>query len=1180
MSIRRRVADKQHRWLSQVDLSGVVLSEPVLAEAAPAGFRKLEKRELAQFYKAREVWNLPRGMVQGDVDAQWIDFVLDQLLRLGSKYWQVGAAIESRYVVTLSQQRETLRPTRVLRDGTIATLLFVRVPRAQSLETPWNTGGSWKASPTTKVERLLRETGVEVGLVTNGEAWRLIVASPSETASWVTWTAQTWADSPSTLAAFMDLLGEARFFAGPRSGTILELVRSSRKRQADVADQLGAQVREALEVFVREIDRLDAATGGVLLHGYADDEVFEAAAALLMRMVFLLKAEESGLLPHGSVAYDRSYGVLYLLTRLEREHRLAPEKLDHSTEAYAQLLGTFRLVHDGSPDSDINVAAYAGDLFDSNKYPLLEGRARNGAWVDARLAPLPVKDAVVRAMLRRLKYARGDNGAVQWVSYRTLEIEQLGHMYEGLLECSVRRAPKDRRVMLLAATSKSAMPEMPEPLNAGDTDSLALEIARHSGRSEAAVRRALGDTEAPREAMASVPDALLRLDGLVRCGGAYVGFGLGRREQGAHYTPPHLTEPIVRDSIETVLPAAERAAPARLLALAICDPAMGSGAFLVQVVRVLGDWLADAWDALSARTDAPLAAPLGSEAVGQPDEVLMPATREERVLLARRFVAERCVYGVDRSALAVEMAKLSLWLVTAANDRPFSFLDHALVRGDSLLGLERDQLLTLSTGRSVSEQPLLAYAFRERLEKAIAVRHGIEAIPVANASAVRGKKTRLAEANAFLREAMVVGTSLLRAHLSPRGRSANGSTDDLIDGELRSCLHWALAFPEVFFGRQGFDVVLGNPPWGSKLSSMEKRWIDIGFSIVGDYESAYAFFERSCALVRPSGHVALVLPNTVLRNDSAGRLRAHIAKTLDLSRVVDLSEGEVFRGASVRCCVIHVNRTLPTEDPVMWFRATANTEDLRAIPMKFIPKKRLIGSGAWTNLSAQTEDSDVIVSSASRPCLGEFFEAKQGYIPYRKSTLIARFGEVEGTRICEDRAFHANEKLDADYVRELQGGDVRALDVTWSGTWVRYGRWVSSYIDPAYFSGPRVLVREIVGKAPYFVIAAQIDGEYVHNPSIIVLKPKKGMERIVPLVAVYLNSRVAGEWLRANGSKADKGLFPKVLVKDLRLLPFVPLSACSAELVDAARAIIERAPKAVDRSAIDELAERLLGSEE
>src|SRR4051794_25157630 len=97
---RVRAADKQHRWLSLVEVTGVVLSEPVLADAAPAGFRSLEKKELAQFYKAREVWNLPKGMVDGDPDANWTDFVLEELLRLRPKYWQMGAAISERLVVS------------------------------------------------------------------------------------------------------------------------------------------------------------------------------------------------------------------------------------------------------------------------------------------------------------------------------------------------------------------------------------------------------------------------------------------------------------------------------------------------------------------------------------------------------------------------------------------------------------------------------------------------------------------------------------------------------------------------------------------------------------------------------------------------------------------------------------------------------------------------------------------------------------------------------------------------------------------------------------------------------------------------------------------------------------------------------------------------------------------------
>lgn len=698
-----------------------------------------------------------------------------------------------------------------------------------------------------------------------------------------------------------------------------------------------------------------------------------------MRLVFLLKAEEHGLLPRGTSGC--SSGLLALLERLERVHRRTPEALEHSTAAHAWLLGAVRHLPEGG-------------LRDARSPPLLE-----------RLESLPMRDSVLRDLLRGLKCARGGRGALQWIDYRTLEVEQLGHLYEGLLDYAVKREPQEQRV-------------------------------------------------------------------LVRRGGMSVGLGGERRAQGAHYTPPVLTELIVREALEAVLPEHDRRKPEALLSLAICDPSMGSGAFLVQVVRVLGGWLADAWEALLSARDGPR-----TVAVGPGDELLLPSTREARVLLARGCVAERCVYGVDRSVLAVEMARWSLWLVTAGSDRSLSFLDRALVKGDSLLALQ-----------------------------------------------------------------------------------------------------WARAFPEVFGARGGFDILVGNPPWGGKLSEPEKRRIDTEFSLVGDYETAHAFFERGCGLVRPGGHLALVLPDTVLRNDSASRLRAHVARRLDLRRVIDLSEGAVFKDASVRCCVIHVDLRAPTEAPVAWSRAEANPRGLAALPVVGLPKDGLPTLEPWTRLPTRLESPGATGAPRPQPPLGEFFEVRQGYIPYRLSTLIERFGAAEGTRIRDERAWHASSKVDEAFVRELQGGDLKPLGLSWSGTWVRYGRWVSTYLEPRYFSGTRVLVREIVGKAPYFVIAAATDAEYVHNPSILVLKPKPGRECLVPLLVVYLNSRWAGAWLRTHGRKADKGLFPKVLVKDLRALPFVSPAVCSDEVLETAGALASTGQGGVDRQAIDAFVERLVDS--
>ena len=155
-----------------------------------------------------------------------------------------------------------------------------------------------------------------------------------------------------------------------------------------------------------------------------------------------------------------------------------------------------------------------------------------------------------------------------------------------------------------------------------------------------------------------------------------------RRRSGSHYTPRSLTEPIVRTTLEPILERlGEQPTPEQILDLKVCDPAMGSGAFLVEACRYLGD-------ALVKRLGRPRRRPRRSR-----------PTRT-RSLYARRLVAQRCLYGVDKNPFAVDLAKLSLWLATLAKDHPFTFLDHALRHGDSLVGLiaRADRELPLGAG--------------------------------------------------------------------------------------------------------------------------------------------------------------------------------------------------------------------------------------------------------------------------------------------------------------------------------------------------------------------------------------------------------------------------------------------------------------------------------------------------
>ena len=207
---------------------------------------------------------------------------------------------------------------------------------------------------------------------------------------------------------------------------------------------------------------------------------------------------------------------------------------------------------------------------------------------------------------------------------------------------------------------------------------------------------------------------------LMAPGTLYLQPGEERRRTGSHYTPRELTEPIVRTTLRPVLEALGEQAdvPSRSSNLKVCDPAMGSGAFLVECCRQLAERVVAAWEVHGTMPEMP------------PDE--------EPLLHARRLVAQRCLYGVDRNPFAVSLAKLSLWLVTLARDHAFTFIDHALKHGDSLVGLTRKQIAAFHWKTKTSEQiDWIAEQTRHDIEEALGWRDTLQGL---NEGTTTGKR--------------------------------------------------------------------------------------------------------------------------------------------------------------------------------------------------------------------------------------------------------------------------------------------------------------------------------------------------------------------------------------------------------------------------------------------------------
>lgn len=1178
----------QHsEWLSLIEVSGPFLAEPVLKDAFPQGLEGLDGAKKKLVRQAYDEWREAIDLDDPDalrIHKAWIELVL----RHGLELDEDGAGDVLKRGADLAdikcerpEHGITLTPDFAVVDGQDGPpLMLVAIYEPQVVLSEALKQGTWLASPGERMVELCRATGVRLGLVTNGEQWMFVDAPVGAVTTFASWYGRLWAQEPITLQAFVSLLGIRRFFVD-RSEQLPALLDNSLKYQDEVTDALGEQVRRAVEVLIQALDRVHVDSNRTLLEGVEPAELYEAGLTVMMRIVFLLSAEERGLLLLGDELYEANYAVSTLRLQLRAE---SEEILERRWDAWSRLLSLFRAVYGGIDHEALRLPALGGSLFDPDRFPFLEGRPRGSRWKVDMARPLPIDNRTVLLLLEAVQLFRG-----RTLSYMALDVEQIGYVYEGLLERTVVRAAE---VTLDLAATKSAknpwvtLPEIEDAAAQGQ-DALQKLLKERTESSASRVRndlnRPVDDAAAEKLLTACHADRglrdrvkpyfhLLRTDPwgypLVYPSGTFIVIGSDeRRATGTHYTPTFVTDLIIKETLKPLAyediskeesPSGWRLKkPNELLELKVCDPAMGSGAFLVQTCRWLSERLLEAWgesetlgNSISARGDVFQGAGIDEPISDDP---------QERLLTARRLIAERCLYGVDMNPLAVELTKLSIWLLTLAKGRPFGFLDHNFRSGNSLLGVSQlDQIsyLDWSPGRH-SMKNLFASTLEGAIAEALDLRTTLRRTYIRDIRDVEAMAGLDEQARLELNNAELVADTMV-AELLLSGKPSNGLlalaadigevfegdnqkrrrlaeivrrglTVDLEFGTSRDPLHWVLEFPEVFCGQGGFDAVVGNPPWGVKLTPSDKAALSSLFVYMGDYETAMAFVERFISLLKDGGRCGIVLPNSILLNESSRSLRNYLSKNIAINSIYDLSGMTVFRSATVKSVIVLLQNSNPA-DGVITLHSGISDDSASAT----VEQNNLRSRMHWANLG---ETQTAMPSDAK--CIGDYFDVKQGYIPYRKSSLVRMYGESEANSILEGRLWHAPKKIDDDYVRELKGKDVARFGVNWSGLWFRYGPWVGTYLDPAWFSGDRVLVREIVAKGDRPIVATKCSEFFIHNPSIITLKAKRrSFSKYIDMLEIYLNSALAGKFIATISSKSAKGFFPKVLVKDLRALPF------------------------------------------
>lgn len=620
--------------------------------------------------------------------------------------------------------------------------------------------GRPRLAPHSLVQEYLNRTEHLWGIVTNGLALRLLRNSQLiRRQAYIEIDLQSMFAGEgrfADFAVFYRLLHRSRFPLRQTEGrsSLLE-------RWFEQTIEQGGRVREKLHDGVK--DAIPKIANGILRHPknaalldqvrtgeLKPTHLYQELLRVIYRLLFLMVTEERNLL-----TANQTYRERYSISRLRRlcENRIARNS---HTDLWTGLQSTFRLFHDEDLGQILELPPLNGELFDRNRTADLN---------DAILTNRDFLDALWHLSL----YREERTGPPRHVNYSALDVEELGSVYEGLLE--------------LQPTFESV-------------------------------------------------DGQLRFTLIP---------GLERKGTGSYYTPPQLVDELLKTALLPVLEARLAGLTTidekqkQVLAIRVCDPACGSGHFLLAAARALGREL--------ARVRS-----------GENE----PSPGEYRA--AVRDVIAHCIYGVDKNPLAVELCKVALWIESYTEARPLSFLDHRILRGNSLVGIRDMQILqkgipedaykavtgddsgvareARATNRNQlrDSQQMRLPAPNVAIELLGTAWRELDAVPDNTPQQIRRKREKFEQLHAnpaYLRErdAADLWTFAFFARLTPENvahgiplthhvleLSAGRNPDPQLVAEATAesvrleFFHWPLEFPDVF-AQGGFDVVLSNPPW-------------------------------------------------------------------------------------------------------------------------------------------------------------------------------------------------------------------------------------------------------------------------------------------------------------------------------------------------------------------------------
>lgn len=569
----------------------------------------------------------------------------------------------------------------------------------------------------------------------------------------------------------------------------------------------------------------------------------------------------------------------------------------------------------------------------------------------------------------------------------------------------------------------------------------------------------------------------------------------------------------------------------------VLDPACGSGAFpvgvLQQMVHILSQLDEDnvEWEKLiREEADKELLSILDVKSKEEQTELFNDITKafdrncNQPDYARKLYLIEKCIYGVDIQSIAVQISKLRFFISLVVDQKPTSDrtdnfgirplpnLEAKFAAANTLIGLKKEK--TLFDDREIDKLQ----------NKLVQASHRIFG---AKSNKMKNKyKARVEELQFQIAEKLemlgVVGNEDARLMRDWKMFDQNVSSP-FFD-------------PEWMFGVSGgFDIVIGNPPYGVSIKGSYRKDVEKSIGKVPDYEIYYYFIQIAYRLLTNHGILSYIIPNTYLFNTFADKYRISLLEKWSLLEILDCSKFPVFESATV---LNTINTWQKSESTLIGYRNTSDAnsfKELAAKPKSIISKDELLlmnqNWGLAFRLSKNIINLIAKIKKSSKPMESYFPEISQGLIAYDKY-------RGQSAEVISNRAYHYN-NLEKDGLKKwLWGGDITRYSVKWNQQeYIDYCEGIANPRQPKFFLRERLLIREITNPS----IFAALTGEELYNdPSVLIVLASESYSAKA-LVAI-LNSKSATFYHFNNAPKATKGAFPKILVKDIKEFPLPNIS--------------------------------------